>query len=116
MAFMVRSKARRFFLQLVTVSISFCVFAFLPLSHLTGLTCVESSEVECPCEDDAANSSEELAVCSSTRRRLHDRRHSELQRRQESGSFPQQIASAAARRPALVGHQLANGLSAPLLI
>ncbi len=89
-----------------------CSCAFLPIPELAVLACAESMEGECPCHEDARGSEEELVVCSSIRRRLSDQRH----RDRRWPHVIHQVASDAGRLSATVGHQLANGLCAPLLI
>ncbi len=116
MALRVRSKTQLPFSRLVSVSIYLFAFTFIPPPQLGGLTWAESAEAECPYEEDRENAEEELVVCSSARRRLKHRRHSDLSRPHETGDRLHQIASYAGRLPAIVGHQLANGLCAPLLI
>jgi hypothetical protein len=88
----------------------------MPLSQLGVLTWAESAEKECPCEKDGEGSEEEVVVSSSARRRLNNLRHGNLRRRHESGDRPSLIASFVDRPPVVVGHQLANGLRAPLLV
>ncbi len=115
MALGIRSKRRLTFSRLVSVSICLCAFGFLPLPQLAVLTWVESAERECPCQKDGERSEQEVVPRLSARR-LDDRRHSDLSRPHETGDQFRQIASCTGRLPAIVGHQLANGLCAPLLI
>ena len=104
------------FSRLVSASICLCAFAALPLHHLPGLTLVESADGECPFEEDGKRSEEERIVFPSARRRLIPGCYRDLRRPHEAGDRLHQIASYASRSPAIVGHQLANGLCAPLLI
>ena len=80
------------------------------------LTCAESAEAERPCNEDGERSEEELVARSSAHRRLSDRRLSDVGQPRETSDRLLHIASYAGRLPAIVGHQLANGLCAPLLI
>ena len=100
--------------QLVSLTIWFCAFAFLPLPQLGMLT--ESAEGGCPCQGDGESSEEEVVVRSSARRRMNHRRHSDLSRPHETGDRLHQIGSHVRPRLVIVGHQLASGLGAPLLI
>jgi len=100
--------------QLVSVSIWFCAFAFLPLPQLGMLT--DSAEGGCPCQKDGESSEKEVVFRSSARRRLNHRRHSDHSRPHETGDRIHLIASHVRPRLVIVGHQLANGLGAPLLI
>ncbi len=116
MALRVQSTTRLTFSRLVTVSICLCAFAFLPLPQFVGLTGTESAEGKCPGQEERENSEEEQVDWSSARRRLNDRRHCDLSRSPETGDRLDHIAPIVGRALAMVGHQLANGLCAPLLI
>jgi hypothetical protein len=116
MALRVRSITRLAFSWLVSVSVCLCALTFIPLPQFAVLTWADSAEGKCPCQRDGESSEEELVVGSSARRRLNHRRHSDLSRPHETGNRLHQIASYAGRLPAIVGHQLANGLGAPLLV
>ena len=101
--------------QLASVSVCVCTFALLPFSQLASLTLVESAGAERHCHEDGG-SSKELVVLSSVRRRLKDQSHRAPARLHEVSDRLHQTASNAGRIPAIVSHQLANGLCAPLLI
>ena len=116
MALRVQSTTRLTLSRLVSVSVCIWAFAFLPLPQLAVLTCVESAEGERSCQEDGESSEGERVVRSSAHRRLNDRRHSDPSRPHETDDQLHQIASNAGRQPAIVGHRLANGLCAPLLI
>ena len=111
-----RSTTRLPLLRLVSVSICLFTFAVLPIPEIFVLTLVEATEAESPSQEDRERSEEELVVCPSARRNLNHRRHSDLRRSHETRDRLDQIASDAGHLPAIVGHQLANGLRAPLLI
>ncbi len=100
------------FSRLVSVSVCLCVFSLLPNPQFSMVESGESHETERPYEEDGA---EEAVVRSSARRRLNQLRHSELGTFHEIGD-PHRIASYTIRCSAIVGHQLANDLCAPLLI
>lgn len=104
------------FSRLVSVLVCLCAFTLLPLPQFGVLTSAESTERECPAQEDGENSEEELVVCSSACRRLNDRCQSYLGQHSEAGERFAQTPSNAYRLPAIVGHQLANGLCAPWLI
>ena len=116
MALRERSITRLTLSRLVSVSICLCTIIFLPLPQLGVLTSVELAEGECPCQNEGEGSEEGVAVRSSSRRRLNNRRHSNLIWPHETGNWLHQIASYAGRLPTIVGPQLANGLCVPLLI
>jgi hypothetical protein len=111
-----QSTTRVAFSRLVSVSICLCALAFLPLPQLGVLTWVELAERECPRQEGGESAEEELVVWNSARRRLNDQRCSALSRPHETTDRLHQIASHAGRLTAIVGHQLTNGLCAPLLI
>ena len=114
MVLRLRSTRRLTFSRLFSVSI--CLCAFLPLTQLAGLPWVESIEAECPCQEDGESSEEKQVVFSSARRRLNNRHQNDFSRPREPRRRLYQIASCVDRLPAIVGHQLTNGLCAPLLI
>ena len=116
MAFRVRFTARLSWLQLVSVSVCLCVFTFLPVYHHDLVKCVEAAKGECPCHEQDESSEKELVVCSSTRHRLNSRARGDISRPRETHLRLHQDASCTGRRPAIVGHQFANGLCAPLQI
>ncbi len=113
----VQSKTRLTLSRLGLLSICFCAVTFLPLLQHTDLRCAGSAERECPCQEDGEGTSEEqLAVWSSgVRRRLNHRQHGALKQLPPIGNRLRPVASSLGRFPAIIGHQLANGLRAPLL-
>ena len=76
----------------------------------------DSAEGGCPCQKDGESSEEEVVFRFSVRRRLNHRRHSDLRQPHETDDRFHQIASHVRPRLVIVGHQLANGLGAPLLV
>lgn len=116
MALGVRSTTRSPGLCLRSVSIWLYACAFLLFPQLAGQAWTESAEGERPCQEDRENSEEELVVWPSARRRLSEQRRCEFGRPHDTGHWLQRIASCSSRPTAVVGHQLANGLGAPLLI
>lgn len=111
--------------RFVPVSICFC--AFFSVSQVDALACVVSAEMESPCKGDGERSENELVDrCSAhgrpkhSRRSKHgrsnNRRHQGLNRPLEKCKQCQRVPTIAERVPAIIGHQLANGLCAPLLI
>ena len=99
------------------LAVSLCAFVALPLPQFFVLTHVQAVESECPCHEDKDTSEKELVVGSSVRRRL-SRSVGDTGVRRTFGPVgrPQKAASYMRLLPAIVGHQLANGLCAPLLI
>ena len=116
MALRGRPTTRLIISRLASVSVGLCLFTFIPLPLLAGTTGVEAAEGECPFQKDRENPEEELAVWSSTCRRLNDWRNSGHRWPRETGDRLHQSDPGAGRPLAIVGHQLANGLCAPLLI
>ena len=103
--------------QLATVSVCVCTFALLPFSQLATLTLAKSAGAERHCHEDGA-SSKELVVLSSARRHLKDQRRRAPARPHEvSDRLHQTVTvSYAGHILGIIGHQLANGLCAPLLL
>ena len=108
----IRPTHRTLIARLLAVPICLCVFAVLPLPQFVVLA-VESA---CPCHEDEDTSEVELVIGSFVRRRLRSVGNTRVRRifgpagrRQKTSSYVRQL-------PAIVGHQLANGLCAPLLI
>ena len=116
MALKGRPTTRLIISRLASGSVGLCLFTFIPLPLLVGTTGVELAEGECPFQKDRESPDEELAVWSSACRRLNDRCHSGLRWPRETSDRLHQSDSHAGRPLAIVGHQLANGLCAPLLI
>lgn len=116
MALRVQPTTGLFSTRFTWVLVCFCAFAFLRFPQLVALQSVVSAETEIPGQGDGERSEEEQVVSCTARRRLNDRRHSELGKRHVPSHRFQQIVVYASRFQAIVGHQLANGLCAPLLI
>ena len=115
MALKARSTTRLAFSRLVSVSLCLCAFAVVPYPQFAVLTYAAPAEAESPSQEDPESSKKQLVVCRSARRNLNHRRDSHLGRSHDTGDPLHQIASYAGHLPAIVGHQLANGLRAPLL-
>lgn len=104
------------FSRLVSALICLSVLALLPLPQYAVLTLAESSEMECPLQEEGEKPQEELVVKSPVRRRSNDRLQSGYHRSRKASCCFQHGTFYDVRLPVIVGHQLANGLSAPLLI
>ena len=99
--------------RLLAVPICLCVLVVLPLPQFVVL----GVESECPSHENEDASEEELVVGSSVRRRLRSVGNTRVRRIFGPVGRPHQKTSSYVRQlPAIVGHQLANGLCAPLLI
>ena len=116
MARKARSTTRLTFSWLVSVSICLCVLVAVPSPQLAVLTGGAPAEAEPPRQEGSESSKEKLGVCPAARRNANHRCGSHLGRSHDTRDLLHQIASYAGRLPAIVGHQLANGLRAPLLI
>ncbi|MEO1984765.1 MAG: hypothetical protein ABGZ23_25065 [Fuerstiella sp.] len=115
MAFHVRSKIRLTLRRFLSMSV--CVFTFLALPQLALPTWVaEAMESECPCQEDEESSEERLAVAASERRLHAGCGRRGLNRPRETGGCLRRSNYLVDCSPAVVGHQLANGLRAPVLI
>ena len=110
-----RSTTRLPLLRLVSVSICFSAIALLLPSHLSVSTWT-SAEAECLCLEDGERPKQKQVGFFPARHRLDPRRDNDPSRRHKTGSRFHQIASYSKRISVIIGHQLANGLGAPLLI
>ena len=113
MALRSRSTTRLPLLRLVLVLVLASLCAFLPLPHLGVLTLAESDEAKCPCQEGRESSEEGPFVWPSPHRHLNYRC---LNRSHKTVDRLHQIASYSGHLSAIVGHQLANGFRAPLLL
>lgn len=113
MALTGQSTIRLAFSRLVSASVCLCAFVLLQVPQVATLA---STETECPCQEDEKKSESELVVWTSAHRRASGRRRGSLSRPPETSNQHRQNASAALRFPTIVGHRLANGLRAPLVI
>jgi hypothetical protein len=100
--------------QFMTVWVLVSVFALEPAAHLVGQNSPVSSEEECPFEEDGETYEEDLIVATGSRRfpdRIRNKTLHALQAPNRRG-----LLCVCQRQAAIVGHQLANGLRAPLVI
>ena len=104
------------FSRILSVSVCLCAFTLMPLPQISVLTGGESAEKECPCEEKGESAEEELVFSSSACRRWNNRRRSDCRRPRERDDSWRPNTSFIDRRPVVIGHQLSNGLCAPLLI
>jgi hypothetical protein len=116
MALRVQSTTGLFSSRFTWVLVCCCAFAVLPFPQLVALQSVVSAETEIPSQGDGERTEEEQVVSCTARRRLNGRRHSDLGKRHLPSHRFDQIVVYASRFQAIVGHQLANGICAPLLI
>jgi len=113
----IRSTTGSAFARLVSVSVYLCAFALLPLLHHPGQICSELCQGSCPCQEDEGTTEVELVVGSTLNCRLDDRHHGDFTTWPHENHRPlAPFASCAGLHPAIVGHILANGLRAPLLL
>ena len=112
----VRPTTRMPLSRLITVSIYQCTFVALLLPQVAVLARPGATEAERPCQKNDERSENEQVVSASIHRRLKDRRHCNFIRQHGIGGKFAQVAWYDGRLPSIVGHQLSNGLRAPLLI
>ncbi len=102
--------------QLAYALICLCAVGFLAAPSMTvNACCVGFAEGECPCEENGEGAENEVIGCSLARHRLSEQRHRAHRQPHDTGDRPERIASGTTHLPATVGHQLANGVRAPLL-
>jgi hypothetical protein len=100
--------------QFITVWVLLSAFALEPVTHIVGQNSPVSSEEERPFEEDSETYEENLIVTTGSRKlpdRIRNKTLHALQAPNRVGSL-----YACQRQAAIVGHQLANGLRAPLVI
>jgi hypothetical protein len=98
------------------VSVSVCLFTFLSLPQLALQTWVESAEGERPSPEDEESSEERLAVASTDRRwDAEDVCNGQSRHHQTPGRLRRSRLHVGGLL-AIVGHELANGLRAPVRI
>jgi len=102
--------------RLLPMSTCLCAFLLFPTLQVAALAGPESAETECPCKEDGETSEKELVDWCSAHGRSNNRRHQGLSRPPGKRKQPRRTLAIAERVPAIIGHQLANGLCAPLLI
>jgi hypothetical protein len=102
--------------RLAVVPVCLCVLMFSPTDHLAMQSWAESPGEECPGHHDGDHREVELTACSSSQHRLRNWSRHQFSRRREARNRHDRVASSAVDRRAIVGHQLANGLCAPLLL
>ena len=107
---------RSAFSGLVAVSICLSTMSALPIPHHSVVTWAESAEDECPSEKEREGSEKEQVVRHSQRHQLKKRHPGNFRRCHELDRRPLQATSFDDRPLGSVGHQLANGICAPLLI
>jgi hypothetical protein len=101
--------------RLACVSVCLCAFSLLTPPQLFVQLEADSVEEESPSEEEGEDSEEELVIGSSARRLKAGRRRG-IDRPLKTVDHLRRSASSAGCSPAIVGHQLANGLCAPLRI
>ncbi len=93
-----------------------CAFVTLPLPLIAEATGTQSWEEESPSEESGENHETEFVVTASECRRLSRLSCHALDRCQRTVHHLHLASSGRKSIPAVIGHQLANGLCAPLLI
>jgi len=120
MAFEKSLTTRKSLLGLITIWVCLCAFSLFSISQATVLSWVEMTEGEIPAqedEEDEEDCEEELEVLASSRRRRIPRRHEVVRYNALSCSDRSNpIILSGCHRLAIIGHQVANGLCASLLV
>ena len=101
---------------MASVIVCLCTFSLMMPPQVATLVSSVSTEAECPSKEDGETTEKELVVASTRRRRCEDHRgHNSLFLASKANHIYRAVSYV---RPACVktGHQLANGLAAPLLI
>jgi len=93
-----------------------CTSAGLPLALFDLRVSPQAAESEAPWEEKEEASEEVVVAGSSVRRRVRTVGKTRLCQATAVGGAPREISCYARQLPAIVGHQLPNGLRAPLLM
>ena len=101
---------------MASVIVCLCAFSLMMPPQVATLVLSGSMEPEGPAEEDGETTEGELVVASSRRRRCEDHRGHNLLSRASNADHIYRSDSYAASPCVKTGHQLANGLAAPLLI
>ena len=108
--------AHRTFEWMVSVIVCLCAFSLMMPPQVATLVSSGSTESSGPAEEDGETTEKELVVASSRRRRCEEHRGHSLPCRTSWTGHICRAASYAVPACVRTGHQLANGLAAPLLI
>ncbi|MEO2007926.1 MAG: hypothetical protein ABGX22_04485 [Pirellulaceae bacterium] len=100
---------------IVIALVCLCTSTELPLPLFVLLVSPQAAESKSPWEE-KEETSEEVVVGSSVRRRARTVGKTRLCKATNVASAPGETSFYARQFPAIVGHQLPNGLRAPLLI
>ena len=101
---------------MASVIVCLCAFSQIIPPQVTTLVLSGSMESEGPAEEDGETADREFVVASSRRRRCEEHRGHKLLSRASNADHIYRSVSYAASPCVRTGHQLANGLAAPLLI
>ena len=101
--------------RLATV-LAFLLAICLPNLNQVGLAWSELAERECPAQEHEGVNAQQVIVLSSARRRSMVQQQRDDCRSCEHGLRVSAVAFSDGCLPTVVGHQLPNGLRAPLLI
>lgn len=112
----IRTATRLQLSPLMPVAICLCAFVCAPVTQSSVLPWLESAETEVPLGEDQQVSEEELLARPRAGRSSVERRHSNLSHSPTTSGRQRGVACQAGHCQAIVGHQLANGLRAPLVI
>lgn len=115
MTFSERLILRPMFEWFTSLSVCLCAFCLVMPLEVASLASSDSTESECPSEEGGKSSEDELVVSSSRRSRLDESKHSRPDFVPKTASL-RSFDSYKPPTSAIVGHRLANGLSAPLLL
>ena len=93
-----------------------CAFSLSAFPQIAVFSWVEMAEEEAPAQEDEENCEKELEVFSSARRRFKRRYNVVLYQSLETINRPKRTTLPSQDRLTIIGHQLAHGLCAPLLV
>jgi len=93
-----------------------CAFSLSAFPQIAVFSWVEMAEEQAPAQEGETNCEKELEVFSSARRRFKKRYDVVLYESLETANRPKRTSLFSQDRLTILGHQLAHGLGAPLLV
>ena len=107
---------RKSLTELITIWVCVCAFSLFSAPQFVVSSWAQLAQESAPVQEDSEDCKEEREVLSLARHRVKNRRHTFICRLQKLNKRPPQVSSFVRDYQAIIGHQFANGLCAPLLV
>ena len=102
--------------KLMTIWVCIGAFSLFCSPQISVVSWVQNSQQQAPTQEDNEDSEEAREVISSARHRENKRRDTIVCRLKNPSKRPVPARIVTSAELAIIGHQLANGLCAPLLV